>query len=100
MHFIQTPWLAVQCSGKFFDKKLRVPPRLTLGLGNEYFCRPQPSKRQKRGMAQEGTKMPRTVNFFLPPNCYRPIDVKKLDGQRKGQGFKLKIDLAVLTIIL
>jgi hypothetical protein len=52
------------------------------------------------GMAQEGTKMPRTVNFFLPPNCYRPIDVKKLDGQRKGQGFKLKIDLAVLTIIL
>jgi hypothetical protein len=26
------PWLAVQCSGKFFDKKLRVPPRLTLGL--------------------------------------------------------------------
>ncbi len=51
-------------------------------------------------MAQEGTKMPRTVNFFLPPNCYRPIDVKKLDGQRKGQGFKLKIDLAVLTIIL
>ncbi len=22
MHFIQTPWLAVQCSGKFFDKKL------------------------------------------------------------------------------
>jgi hypothetical protein len=47
MHFIQTPWLAVQCSGKFFDKKLRVPPRLTLGLENEYFCRPQPSKRQK-----------------------------------------------------
>ena len=47
MHFIQTPWLAVQCSGKFFDKKLRVPPRLTLGLRNEYFCRPQPSKRQK-----------------------------------------------------
>jgi len=47
MHFIQTPWLAVQCSGKFFDKKLQVPPRLTLGLGNEYFCRPQPSKRQK-----------------------------------------------------
>jgi hypothetical protein len=53
MHFIQTPWLAVQCSGKFFDKKLRVPPRLTLGLGNEYFCRPQPSKRQKRGFAFE-----------------------------------------------
>jgi hypothetical protein len=47
MHFIQTPWLAVQCSGKFFDQKLQVPPRLTLGLGNEYFCRPQPSKRQK-----------------------------------------------------
>ena len=47
MHFIQTPWLVIQCSGKFFDKKLRVPPRLTLGLGNEYFCRPQPSKRQK-----------------------------------------------------
>jgi hypothetical protein len=47
MHFIQTPWLVIQCSGKFFDKKLRVPPRLTLGLRNEYFCRPQPSKRQK-----------------------------------------------------
>ncbi len=24
-----------------------MPPSLTLGLGNEYFCRPQPSKRQK-----------------------------------------------------
>ncbi len=52
MHFIQTPWLAVQCSGKFFDKKLQVPPRLTLGLGNEYFCQPQPSKRQKQLISQ------------------------------------------------
>jgi hypothetical protein len=30
------------------SRKLLVPPRLTLGLGNEYFCRPQPSKRQKQ----------------------------------------------------
>jgi hypothetical protein len=48
MHFIQTPWLAVQFSGKFFDKKLRVPPRLTLGLGNEYFCRPQPALKKAK----------------------------------------------------
>ncbi len=47
-----------------------------------------------------GDEDAKNCKLFLPPNCYRPIDVKKLDGRRKGQGFKLKIDLAVLTIIL
>jgi hypothetical protein len=44
---IQTPVLAYTGFRQFFDKNLRVPLLLTLGPGNEYFCRPQTLKKAK-----------------------------------------------------
>ncbi len=37
------------------------------------------------GMAQEGTKMPRAVNFFLPPNFYRQFDAKNMTFREKAR---------------
>ncbi len=59
-----------------------------------------PAQRLLQRDGARGDQDAKNCQLFLPSNCYPPLDVKKLDGQRKGQGFRLKIYLAVLTIIL